>query len=372
MWAWMGLSAVGPAPAEAQTPPSPADRAEARQQFQRGVAAFQRRTWATALEAFQQAYRLAPHPSVRVNMANCYVELGRPVEAIFHFEQYLAETPDVETPQRTAVQSHLRELRQGVSEVTVTVSPASAEGVHATIDGVAVPLDRTIRLAPGRHALEVIADGYFPARQEFDGPGGGQQRIGITLQANAPGPGVAQVAPTAVAAPAGASTAPPPATSATAPAGTPAAPPEAPVPPSEGSPRPSVIELAPSAPLSPPEPRTTRGLGVFWATAGVTGVAVVACGVFGAMALSADADFDAAVLQVRQGQGDPGAAQAAGDAAALRAERYALFADIALGTAVVGAAVSTVLFFNHRARRRVELSASPSAQGASFSLSGRF
>jgi hypothetical protein len=122
------------------------------------------------LESFQQAYRLAPHPSVRVNMANCYVELRRPVEAIFHFEQYLAETPDAETPQRTAVQNHLRELRQRVTEVTISVSPTNAAGVTATVDGLAVALDRTVRLAPGRHTLEVLAEGYFPARQDFDGP----------------------------------------------------------------------------------------------------------------------------------------------------------------------------------------------------------
>jgi len=373
--AWLGLAVAFPAAAAAQTTPSAADRAEARQRFQRGVAAFQRRAWEDALESFQQAYRLAPHPSVRVNMANCYVELRRPVEAIFHFEQYLAETPDAENPQRTAVQNHLRELRQRVTEVTISVSPTNAAGVTATVDGLAVALDRTVRLAPGRHTLEVLAEGYFPARQDFDGPGGGQQRLTIALQANAataatasppatpqPGPNV----PTATPPPTVAAT--PPATPPTAPASTAAAPPEPP-------PAPALVAVetgSSTAPLSPPEPRPTQGQGLFWTAAGVTAVAVVATGVFGSLALSANGEFDDAVARVRSGQGDLAAAQREGDDAADRASRYALFADVALGTAIVGAAASTVLFFHARARRRVEVTAAPTAQGASFALTGRF
>lgn len=373
--AWLGLAVAFPAAAAAQTTPSAADRAEARQRFQRGVAAFQRRAWEDALESFQQAYRLAPHPSVRVNMANCYVELRRPVEAIFHFEQYLAETPDAENPQRTAVQNHLRELRQRVTEVTISVSPTNAAGVTATVDGLAVALDRTVRLAPGRHTLEVLAEGYFPARQDFDGPGGGQQRLTIALQANAataatasppatpqPGPSV----PTATPPPTVAAT--PPATPPTAPASTAAAPPEPP-------PAPALVAVetgSSTAPLSPPEPRPTQGQGLFWTAAGVTAVAVVATGVFGSLALSANGEFDDAVARVRSGQGDLAAAQREGDDAADRASRYALFADVALGTAIVGAAASTVLFFHARARRRVEVTAAPTAQGASFALTGRF
>lgn len=369
--AWLGLAAAFPAAAAAQTTPSAADRAEARQRFQRGVGAFQRRAWEDALESFQQAYRLAPHPSVRVNMANCYVELRRPVEAIFHFEQYLAETPDAETPQRTAVQNHLRELRQRVTKVTISVSPTNAAGVTATVDGLAVALDRTVRLAPGRHTLEVLAEGYFPARQDFDGPGGGQQRLTIALQANAATAATASPPATPQPALSTPPTTPPPAvatTPPTAPASSAAAP-------SEPPPAPAVVAVetgSSTAPLSPPEPRPTQGQGLFWTAAGVTAVAVVATGVFGSLALSANGEFDDAVARVRSGQGDLAAAQREGDDAADRASRYALFADVALGTAIVGAAASTVLFFHGRARRRVEVTAAPTAQGASFALTGRF
>ena len=51
------------APSVAFAQPSEADRAEARRQFQSGVQQFQQRSFAPALEAFQAAYRIAPHPS---------------------------------------------------------------------------------------------------------------------------------------------------------------------------------------------------------------------------------------------------------------------------------------------------------------------
>src|SRR6478609_6664356 len=56
----------------AQHAPDGATRARARQNFQTGVAAYQRGDFSVALEAFLTAYRLAPHPTVRVNIANCY------------------------------------------------------------------------------------------------------------------------------------------------------------------------------------------------------------------------------------------------------------------------------------------------------------
>jgi tetratricopeptide (TPR) repeat protein len=62
------------------------DTARARTEFQRGVELFQGSDYQRALDAFQEAYRLAPHASVRLNIANCYEQLGRPVEALFHFE----------------------------------------------------------------------------------------------------------------------------------------------------------------------------------------------------------------------------------------------------------------------------------------------
>ena len=47
------------------------DREQARIQFERGVGLYESHDYEGALASFQEAYRLAPHPTVRVNMANC-------------------------------------------------------------------------------------------------------------------------------------------------------------------------------------------------------------------------------------------------------------------------------------------------------------
>ena len=67
------------------------DRATARASFQNGVERFEAGDFEAALESFQSAYRLAPHYSVRVNMANCYERLARPIEALFNYERFISE-----------------------------------------------------------------------------------------------------------------------------------------------------------------------------------------------------------------------------------------------------------------------------------------
>jgi len=77
-----------PRPAQAQDAPT---RAAARAAFQGGVAAYDAGHYQAALEHFQEAYRLLPNPTVRVNMASCYEQLDLPLQAIDHFERFLVE-----------------------------------------------------------------------------------------------------------------------------------------------------------------------------------------------------------------------------------------------------------------------------------------
>src|SRR5262245_18965143 len=72
--------------------PSDADTTRAKHLFESGVAEYDAGHYANALNRFQEAYRIKPHPLVRVNIANCYQRLDRPVEAIEHFEGFLGMT----------------------------------------------------------------------------------------------------------------------------------------------------------------------------------------------------------------------------------------------------------------------------------------
>ena len=127
---------------------------QARAEFNRGVERYQAQDWRGALEAFQEAYRLRPHPSVRVNMANCYEQLDRPMEAIFHFERFIAESGNDITPeQRRDVQAALGRLRRTVGELSLRISP---DGAQVRIDGAETrraPITEVVRLAAGPHTV---------------------------------------------------------------------------------------------------------------------------------------------------------------------------------------------------------------------------
>jgi hypothetical protein len=165
------------------TPVSAQDnREEARTHFNRGVEAFEAGTFEQALDAFQEAYRLAPHPSVRVNMANCYERLGRPIEAIFHFQRFLAESESVPAAQRREVQAAVRRLEGQIGNVTFRVSP---DGALVRIDGQEIrraPIGEAVRLMPGSHTVEVRLDGYLSVRREFIVEGGQPADIEIRLE----------------------------------------------------------------------------------------------------------------------------------------------------------------------------------------------
>ncbi|UJR83373.1 hypothetical protein [Sandaracinus amylolyticus] len=63
-----------------------ARRAEAREAFRSGEAAFIEEDDARALTLFRRAFELAPHDAVRFNIAVCLERLGRPEEALQEYE----------------------------------------------------------------------------------------------------------------------------------------------------------------------------------------------------------------------------------------------------------------------------------------------
>jgi hypothetical protein len=159
-----------------------AAREQARAAFARGVERYEAADYEEALAAFQEAYRLAPHPSVRVNMANCYERLGRPSEAIFHYERFLAEGENVPPAQRREVEQTLATLRLQVGSVRLVVRP---DGATVRIDGGEArraPIADPIALPPGRHSVEVSLDGFRTSTREITVSGGRATELSIELE----------------------------------------------------------------------------------------------------------------------------------------------------------------------------------------------
>ena len=174
-----GAAIAEPETAFAQTDE---ERAQAREQFGLGVQRYEAADYTGALEAFQEAYRLAPHPMVRVNMANCYEHLERPLEALFHFERFLAEAENPTRQQRREVQAAVQRLNLMLGEVRLQVAP---DGALVTIDNAETrraPILEPVRLVAGTHHVTVRMDGFRTHNQEVTVTGGENQRVSIRLE----------------------------------------------------------------------------------------------------------------------------------------------------------------------------------------------
>lgn len=259
------------------------DQLRARQLFEHGVADYEAGRYAQALASFQEAFRLKPHPMVRVNMANCYDKLGQPLQAIFHFEGFLEAKQGTAT-QRREVTKALRRLRRKVAPVTFRVAP---DGAVITIDGGEqrrAPIMEPVLLEQGYHRVEVRLDGYAAQERQFEVLGGKPSELDVTLaRGPSAGPPVLSVTPT----PASASAASLPPDSAPAPQSPP---------PSQAYPEavPTVAaDPPPAVPYAEPvEPTDHTGKAGIWTT-GAISVGLLLTGTFtGALALDADSEFD--------------------------------------------------------------------------------
>lgn len=181
------LLLLAAAPAHAQ--PSDADRAEARRQFELGVAALERQSYPEALVAFQQSQALNPRPSVLFNIAMCQRELFDYPAAIDTLVRYLEQAGADEPERRRAeARAQITELETRVGVVVLNVRP---DGARVLIDGReygVTPLAVPLRLGPGPHVLELRREGYADLRRELVLAAGGRVELDTELVPVDPGP----------------------------------------------------------------------------------------------------------------------------------------------------------------------------------------
>lgn len=162
--------------------------AQAREHFARGVANFDGRRFLQALEDFQRAYAVRPHPAVLVNIANCFVQLQRYPEAVIHFERYLAESRNLPEDQRRESEQALEEARTHIGELLFDIQPA---GATVRVDGRDVgraPFSRPLVVPAGPHRIEVSAPGMQTASRVVDVEGGMTANVRLALSAGGAAP----------------------------------------------------------------------------------------------------------------------------------------------------------------------------------------
>ena len=376
--------AVAPARVSAQ---SDADRERARSEFDRGVTLYAAENFQGALEAFQEAFRLRPHPTVRVNMANCYDRLNKPIEAIFYFERYLSESGrGAPAAQRRDVDEALRRLRARVGQLTLRVLPDGATVVIDDGDSRRTPILEPIRLTAGTHRLETRLAGFRLDRRTVEVPGGGEVDVQVTLSRETGAVAVARPPPNGGV---GVATRPPPNGGvgvATRPPPQNVEPPVQPQP--EPHRQPIVTEPLPPPVIDPGPEDDSGGLVITMPTIVVgaaSGALVLTAIIVGAMASGANSEFD----DLAALSNDPSLSVAerslirrdAVDTAD-RATALALVADVLGVAGLVGLGVTALLFITSQggssdraaAARGPRLGVAPtfSRDGAGVSLQGSF
>ncbi len=186
---WMVLSAstlLMSSAALAQTPDiealSEAQREELLKQLERGRVLYEEELYAHALDAFEAAYAIFPHPDVRYRIAKCQDEIGRDEEALVSYRDYLAQSP--EAPDRGEVEARISALerlqRERAPALVVTTRPAGAQvSIGAEARGT-TPL--TLNLAPGTYTVRVTLPGHSAEQRQVLIQYGRDANLTLTLQ----------------------------------------------------------------------------------------------------------------------------------------------------------------------------------------------
>jgi hypothetical protein len=164
--------------------PSAADEATAKKSFESGLRLYGEGSYAEALIAFEQSYRLGGRASALKNIAQCHRNLKHFVEAYEAYEQMLAKHDAQITPvDKKAVQQALDELGVLTATVVIGVSEADAE---IEIDGHSVgrsPMSKPKRLAAtGGHTLRVAKAGFTHVEQPFTVDSQQNKKIDVKLE----------------------------------------------------------------------------------------------------------------------------------------------------------------------------------------------
>ncbi len=153
------------------TPKAEAEKARAL--FTEANAKFEDRQLPEALELYQQAYAMWPHPRILFNMGVTLAMMSRPLEAANMFKIVLEFGPDpVEMHRYKEAQEKYLELMGTLSVLTMK---CTQEGTKIYVDGALLalcPFQKSVTLTGGRHLVTANQDGYIPLSEDIFLPPG--------------------------------------------------------------------------------------------------------------------------------------------------------------------------------------------------------
>ena len=171
---------LGSGAARADDASSP--REQSRASFRRGVSLAEHGDYTAARDAFIEAYRLFPHPSILLNLGIARWRTGELVQAEQDLAKFLADDGGASNEEIASARAALLAVRDRLGTVRLSARPDAA---RATLDGKAIALvpggAADVRATLGKHALVVEADGYARAQYDVDVTRGQATRIDAVL-----------------------------------------------------------------------------------------------------------------------------------------------------------------------------------------------
>jgi hypothetical protein len=122
-----------------------------------GIAAFQRGDHQQALDSFEQAFLIAPSPTLRYQQGRALSALNRDLPAANAFEAFLIDPGDATAEDQESARAQLVELDKKLGGILVTCNPACGD---LTLDGGPLAEGARVRVSPGKHELRATRPAY--------------------------------------------------------------------------------------------------------------------------------------------------------------------------------------------------------------------
>jgi hypothetical protein len=141
------------------------NKAQARIEFDRGIARFQNGDWETALVAFRRSLTLFPTTAALINASLCLRRLGRIEEALETLESWPRLFGPISQEDKAAYEAAIAELSKEIGWVEIrNVEPSS----NTLIDGREVAVSGSPnRLSAGAHRIKVESNHQPPVEHTF-------------------------------------------------------------------------------------------------------------------------------------------------------------------------------------------------------------
>lgn len=180
----LGSAPLAAAPAPAKGDAALAEASKAR--YTEGLKLYQKKKYEQARASFLQSYALDKKPAALLMLAQCSLKLGRPMEALKYYDQFVDEGGEPSGKVKDLVDAGRRDARKLLGHVSV-VAPDGAEVKVDDEPAGKTPLAQPLDVLPGKHTVKVTL-GEDEKVEKIDTPAGVTMEVKLVAKPRAPGP----------------------------------------------------------------------------------------------------------------------------------------------------------------------------------------